>query len=99
MIEPIPEPGQLFIVQKHHEIRQHGIAVYSSRADLAHQVHTHRVAAERKESRVTETQNAAISPNQIDRQRQHRITQIFADERETVRRQVKSRLRGHYSLE
>ena len=57
-----------------------GIAVNAPWADLAHQIHAHGVAAERKEGRMAEAQNAAVAPDQIDRQRQHRIAEILADQ-------------------
>src|SRR5215469_13845540 len=85
MIEAVPEPGQRLPVQKHHEVRQYRVAVYAARSDLPHQVHTHRVAAERKKGRMSETQDAAISPDEIDGHRQHRITQILPDEDEAIR--------------
>ena len=66
-----------------------GIAIHAPRANLAHQVHAHRVAPERKEGRVPEAQNAAIPPDQIHRQRQHRVAEILANQRESVDRNVK----------
>jgi hypothetical protein len=61
---------------------KHGIAVHAPRADLPHQIHAHGVAAERKKSRVPQAQNAAVAPDQIDRQRQHPVAQVLADQRD-----------------
>ena len=38
VVEPVPEPGQRLIVQKHHEVGQDRIAVHAPRADLPHQI-------------------------------------------------------------
>jgi hypothetical protein len=53
-VEAVPVPRQLRIVQEHHEVGQDRIAVDAAIADLAHQVHAHRVATEREEGAVTE---------------------------------------------
>ena len=99
MIEAVPEPGQRLPVQKHHEVGQDRIAVYASRSDLAHQVHAHGIAAERKECRVSEAQNSAVSPDQIDRQRQHGVTHVLANERERIGRKMKRRCRRYELIE
>ena len=99
VVEAVPEPGQRLIVQKHHEVGQDGIAVHAPGADLPHQIHTHGVAAERKESRVPQAQDAAVSPDQVDCQRQHPVTQVLADESDPVGRQVERRRRGHNLVE
>ena len=66
-VEAVPVPGQLLVVQEHHEVGQDRIAVDAAAADLAHQVHAHGVAAEREERAVAEREDAAIAPDQIDR--------------------------------
>ena len=58
------------------------------RSDLAHQIHAHGVATERKERRVAEAQDAAVPPDEIDRERQHRVAQVLADQGEPVGRKV-----------
>ena len=60
-----------------------GVAVDAARADLAHQVHAHRVAAEREERAVAEREDAAIAPHQVERQRQQRVAEILAEQRDT----------------
>ncbi len=61
-----------------------GMRVDAARADLAHQVHAHRVAAEREERAVAERENAAIAPDQVDRERQQRVADVFAAQRHEV---------------
>ena len=97
--KPQPEPRQLLPVQEHHEVGQHRIAVHAARADLPHQIHAHRVAAEREERRVTEAQDAAEAPDEVDGHRQHRVAQVLADQREHERRDVKWRRRRHREVE
>ena len=48
--------------EEHHEVRQLRVAVDAARADLAHQVHAHRVAAEREERRMAELTGCRRSP-------------------------------------
>ena len=48
----MPLLNQLLPIEKHHKIGQQRIAVNAARADLAHQVHAHAVAAEGKEGAV-----------------------------------------------
>ncbi len=62
-----------------------GIAIHAPRADLPHQIHAHGVAAQRKKGRMPQAQNAAVTPDQIDRQRQHPVTEILADQSDAVR--------------
>ena len=63
---------------------------YTPRGPISRiEIHAHRVAAERKEGRVAEAQNAAVSPDQIDRQRQQRVAEILADQGESVGGEVK----------
>ena len=57
-------PGQLFPVQKHHEVGQIAFVIAIG-ANLAHQVHAHGITTQRKEHAVAQTQNAGIAPDQI----------------------------------
>jgi len=41
-------------VQEHHEVGENRHAIDAAAADLAHQVHAHGIAAERKEGAVAE---------------------------------------------
>src|SRR5262249_33861033 len=91
VLKAVPVDRQLRPVQEHHEIGQHRMGVNSSRTDLPHQIHAHGVAAECEESAVPERKNAAIAPDQIDRQCQQRKTKILAEQRHEIRRQVKRR--------
>src|SRR5690606_34335771 len=94
-VEAVPVPRQLLPVQEHHEVGQLGMAVYAARADLAHQVHAHRVAAEREERAVTEAQYAGVAPDQIERDREQRIAEILAEQRHRERRHVERRALRH----
>ena len=60
-------------------------------SDLPHQIHAHGIAAEREEGAVAERENAAIAPDQIDRQREQREAEIFAEQRDEIGRQMKRR--------
>ncbi|EGE57973.1 hypothetical protein RHECNPAF_3500022 [Rhizobium etli CNPAF512] len=88
LVEAVPEPGQFLPVQEHHEVGQNRVAVNAARADLAHQIHTHRITAEREEGAVAEREDAAEPPDQIERQRQQRIGQILAEQRHDIGRNV-----------
>ena len=70
MLEPIPVDRQLRPIQEHHEVGEHGMRVNSARSDLPHQIHAHRIAAEREERAVAERKNAAVAPDQVNGQRQ-----------------------------
>ena len=91
VVEAVPEPRQLGPVEKHHEVGQHRMAVDATRADLAHQIHAHRVAAQREERGMPEAQNAAVAPDEIDGERQRRVAEILADERHGVGREMQRR--------
>src|SRR6202034_4143251 len=80
MLEAVPGIRQLFPIQKHHEIRQNRIGIDAAGADLTHQIHTHGIAAEREERALAERKNAAIAPDQIDRQSEDRVTEIFSEQ-------------------
>jgi hypothetical protein len=88
LVEAVPVPRQFLPVQEHHEVRQDRVAVDAARADLAHQIHAHRVAAEREERAVAEREDAAIAPDEIERERQHGIGQILAEKRHDVGRHM-----------
>ena len=94
----MPEPWQFFVVQKHHEVGQDGVAIHTTVANLTHQVHAHGIAAQRKEGGVTQTQDAAVAPHQIHRNRQQAITQILAEQGHGVSRQVERRSIGNQQV-
>src|SRR5215469_2555819 len=99
MVEPPPEPGQLLPIEKHHEVGQQRIAVYAARADLAHQVHTDAVPAQREEGALPEAQDPGIAPDQIQAQREKGITEIFAQKRHKIIRQRGSGARWDPKIE
>ncbi len=82
--KPCQYQGRVFQFQEDHEIRQVGISVHAPRADLTHQVHPDCVAAQGKEGRVTEAENTAVAPDEINRNRQYRVRHVFAEERDRV---------------
>ena len=88
LVEAVPVPGQLLPVQEHHEVRQHRVAIDPARADLAHQIHAHGVAAEGEEGAMAERQDADIAPDQIEGERQERVADIFAEERHRIGRHM-----------
>ena len=98
MVEAVPVPGQLLPIQEHHEVRQQRLAVDAARADLAHQVHAHGVAAEGEEGAVAEAQDAGIAPDQIEAQRQERVADVFAEQRHEIVGQTQRRARRHAEL-
>ncbi len=71
-----------------------GIGVDAARADLAHQVHAHGIAAEREERAVPERKNAAIAPHQIERDGEDGVAEIFAEQRHDVGRHMQRRSVG-----
>ncbi len=95
VVEEIPEERQFLPVQEHHEVRQDRIGIDAAGADLAHQVHAHGVAAEREERAVAERQDADIAPDQIDRERQQAVADIFAEQRDQIGRDVEGRAGRH----
>ena len=54
------------------------IGIHAARADLAHQVHAHRVAAQGEERRMAQGQDSDEAPYQIHRQRQDGEAEVFA---------------------
>ena len=94
-VEAPPGDRQLLPVQEHHEVGQDRIGVDAARADLAHQIHAHRVAAEREEGAVAERQDAAIAPHQVERQREDRVAHVLAEQRDDVGRHGEGRVARH----
>ena len=88
MLEAVPVDRQFRPVQEHHEVRQFRMRIDAARADLPHQVHAHGVAAEREERAVAERKDAAIAPDQIDREREQRVAEIFAEQRDQIGRHM-----------
>ena len=88
VLEAVPEDRKLRPVQEHHEVRQDRVRVDAARADLPHQIHAHGVAAEREERAVAERENAGIAPDQVDRERQQRVADIFAEQRHEIGRHM-----------
>ena len=74
-----------------------GLRIDAARADLAHQIHAHGIAAEREERAMAERENAAIAPDQVDRERQQGIAEILAKQRDEIGRAMKRRRRRHAS--
>ena len=99
MIEAVPVPGQLLPGEEHHEVGQHRVAVDAAGADLAHQVHAHGVAAEREEGAVAEREDAGVAPDQVQRQRQQREADVFAEQRHEVVRQMQDRARRDHAVQ
>ena len=94
-VEAPPGDRQLLPVQEHHEVGQDRIGVDAARADLAHQIHAHRIAAEREERAMAERQNAAIAPDEIERDGEDRVAEIFAEQLHQIGRQVEGRIGRH----
>ena len=86
-------------VQEHHEVRQDRIGIDAARADLPHQIHAHGITAEREERAVAKRENAGIAPDQVDRQRQQRVADIFAEQRHRIGRDVERRALRHEQIE
>src|SRR5262249_24814044 len=99
MLESVPIDRQFRPIQEHHEVGQYWMRVNAARSDLPHQIHTHRIAAEREERAVAERKDAAIAPDQVDRQRQQRETNVFAEQRHEIRRQIERRRRRQRQVE
>jgi hypothetical protein len=82
-----PVPGQFLPVEEHHEVRQVAL-VDAVAADLPHQVHAERVAAEGEEQALSERQDAGVAPDQVHRQRDHRVAHELAEQRDPEARHV-----------
>src|SRR5262249_58741511 len=57
----------------------------------SHQIHAHGIAAEREEGAVPEREDAAIAPDQIDRQGEQRKADVLAPERHEIGRHMERR--------
>src|SRR5262249_47097765 len=57
------------------------------------------VAAEREERAVPEREDAAVTPDQVDRQRQDRVAHVLAEQRHEIRRHVEERRRRQQQVE
>ena len=68
---------------------------WPSLPDLAHQVHAHRVAAEREEDAVAEREDAGVAPDQVHRQRADRVAHDLGDQLHRVVAEVEDAARGH----
>ena len=98
-IEAVPVEGQLVPVQEHHEIGQNRIGIDPAGTDLPHQVHAHGVAAQREEGAVAERQDAGVAPDQVDRERQYGVANVFAEQRDQIGRDVQRRARRYQQVE
>ena len=98
-VEAVPVPGQLLPVKEHHEVRQRGVAVDAPVADLAHQVHAHGVAAQGEEGAVAEAEDAAVTPHQVQRQRQQGVAQVLAQQADGIAAHVQTGFRRHQQVE
>ena len=52
-VTEVPMPGQGFPIEEHHEVRQFGFVI-AVQADLAHQVHAHGIATQRKKQSMAQ---------------------------------------------
>ena len=91
-------PRQGFPVEEHHEVRQLRFVV-TVEPDLAHQVHAHRVTAERKKQAVTEAQNTGVAPDQVHRQRADRVAHNLANQADGEIAHVKDTALWHHQVE
>ena len=87
-------PGELLPVEEDHEVG-HRQAVLAVAADLAHQVHAHGVAAEGEEDAVAEREDAGVAPDQVHRQRAHRVAHDLGDQLHRVVAEVEDAAGGH----
>ncbi len=67
------------------------MAVDAAVADLAHQVHAHRVAAEREERAMAEREDPGVAPDQVERQREQGEADVLAEQRDQIVRQMQRR--------
>ena len=98
-VEAVPIPGKFGPVEEDHEIGKVRIAIDTAAADLAHEVHANGIAPQRKKGAMAEAQYAAIAPDKIERQGEHGITKILADERHCVGGNVKRARRWHEQVQ
>ena len=97
MVGEAPVPGILLPVEEHHEVGQVAL-VDAVAADRAHQVHAHRVAAEREEQAVAERQDAGVAPDQVHRERDDRVAHDLAEQRHPVVGEVERAARRHQQV-
>src|SRR4029453_10608032 len=94
--EPVgesPVPGVRLPVEEHHEVGE--IAVIDAvMANRAHQVHPHRVAAEREEETVSEREDAGVAPDQVEREGDDCVAHDLANKRDKVIGEVQRMRRG-----
>ena len=76
-----------------------GMRIDAAGADLPHQVHAHGIAAEREEGAMAQREDAAISPDQVDRERQQRVADVFAEQRDEVAGHMQRRARREREIE
>ncbi len=98
MVEAGPVPRQLLPVEEDHENPAAADCIDAARPDLAHEIHAHGIAAEREEGAMAERENAAIAPDQIQRQRQQRIAEILAHQRHEMVRHVQQAAFGREQI-
>jgi hypothetical protein len=67
------------------------MGIDAARADLAHEIHAHGVAAEREEGPMAERQDSAIAPDQVEREREDGVAQVFAEQRNDIGRHMEGR--------
>ncbi len=98
-VEALPEPGQLRPVQEDHEVRQNRVAVDAAIADLTHQIHAHRIAAETEEGGMAQAEDTQIAPDQIHRDGEQRIGQILAEQGHRVGGDMPGARLGHDQIQ
>ena len=91
-------PRKFLPVEEHHEVG-HRLPVLAIGADLPHQIHAERVAAQRKEQSVAERQDAGVAPDQIHRDRDDRKAHDLAEQRDPVGGNVKGAVRADGEIE
>jgi hypothetical protein len=80
--------AQYLPVEEDHEVGQIAL-VDAVAADLPHQVHAERVAAECEEQPLAERQDAGVAPDQVHRERHDRVAHELAEQRDPEARHVK----------
>ncbi len=71
------------------------MCIDAARADLAHQVHAHCVAAEREEGAVAEREDAAIAPDEVEGEGEQRVAQVLAPQCHRGGAEMECRSRRH----
>ena len=98
MLGAVPVPRQLLPVEEHHEVG-HVRAILPVRADLAHQVHAHRVSAQREEEPVAQAEDAGVAPDQIHGERHGGVAEDLAAQRDRVVADVPGARGGHRKVQ